>query len=297
MDCRPRNRSEPRPACCGGIDRRKQQSACYNNGEKNTGDCSKKRERKDCSKSRDKGPIDFYQVITKVKSRMDQTFRGLEGGLRGVEKSMNDEVAKVLAQVMEFEEGMKPKLLGPYKKCKELENLVTPVLAKVPRKRPQTARCRSTSRPEERPERCKSSKPCTTGRYKSPETLGRERFRDLMCSPSLDRVNPWEGSEDQYSPSQIATRDGTCTSSQTESTDDDVGRTLKELQGISLSVNKSLKRINRAFSTEDENEKLRRAVERKPEVLNRVNESLSHIGAGAKLMQRLLSEGRSNRNC
>ena len=257
--------------------------------------CNKRKEgSRNCRKSEEPTPVDFHQAISKVKGRLDQTFRRLEGGLHDIEDGINMEITDVLAKVLEFEESMKPKLLVPYKRCKELERLITPVISGMP-KRSVSARTRPQQRKDPDKNRCVSAKPQRDIEPSTTNPLGRDRFRELMYSPSLDRVNPWEG-DDKWRPSDDQRREGSSSySSQNCGSEEEVDKTMRELQSISMSVNKSLKRINDKFAKADCRQNLDRAVEADPKMIRKVNESLCHIGSGAKLLKRLLEEQRSRR--
>ena len=242
--------------------------------------------------------MDFHLAIAKIKGRLDDTFRSLEGGLHEVEKEMNVEVADVLAKVNAFEESMKPKLLVPFRRCKELERLLTAVISSIP-KRSVSVRNGSQQKKTHNMERCKSAKPRCAAKPSVPSTTGKDRFRELMSSPSLDRVNPWEG-EDKWRVSDDQRTPGSkenCRSYSSRNYDNegDVEKTMQELQNISISVNKSLRRINAKFIQANSSEDWDRAVDADPKMLWKVNESLAHIGAGAKLLKRLLEEERRSR--
>lgn len=299
MDCGCKQSNSKRDFCAGN-NKIKQDGfwdGC-NKGKNSREACSKgKQQKRGCRSSSAKPPVDFHQAITKVKCRMDNTFRNLEDNLRGIEAGVNAEVADILAQVIDFEERMKPRLLGPYKKCKELESLISPVLARTP-KRPASARCRP--QPQQQPvtvaERCKSAKSRRCPDSATTPMQGKERFQKLMYAPSLDRVNPWEGSQGRCN-SYDMQRDPCDNSTTEESTEDDVERTMQELQDISISVNKSLKRINRAVIDGNNCRQADSAAAPNPDMLHRVNNSLAHIGAGAKLLRKLLLEERAKGNC
>ena len=289
MNCNCKDRSKPRPdpVIGTGITR---------------GACSKRAKEltRNCRKGEGTGQVNFHQAIAKVKGRLDQTFRSIEGGLHDVEKGVNMEVADVLAKVLEFEESMKPKLLIPYKRCKELERLITPAISTMP-KRSVSARTRPSQRKEQIKDRCNSAKRQRAIEPSVASTLGRDRFRELMYSPSLDRVNPWEGEEkwrasDDHKLSG-SREDSSSYSSRNCGNDEDVDKTMRELQSISMSVNKSLKRINDKFIKAEGRQNLDRAVEADPKMIRKVNESLAHIGAGAKLLKRLLEEENRPRKC
>ena len=282
MNCSCRDRSKPRPHTALGTDHPNEES-------------SKRKERTRNSRNgQEPKRVDFHQAISKIKHRLDSTFRTLEGGLHDVEKGVNLEVADVLAKVIEFEESMKPKLLIPYKRCKELEHLLMPVISHVP-KRSVSARNRSQQRNKHDKERCESAKPQRTA-PSSVSTLGKCRFQELMSSPSFDRVNPWEGedkwraSNDQRNVSNKTNNISNCSANGVK--EDDVKKTMQDLQSISVSVNKSLKRITDKFAKAEGYQELGRAVDANPIMFRRVNESLVHIGAGAKLLKILLEEER-----
>lgn len=288
MNCNCKDRSKPRPDALIGTGTTR-------------GACNKRRDpTQNCRKGEGTGHVNFHQAIAKVKGRLDQTFRSLEGGLQDVEKGVNMEVADVLAKVLEFEESMKPKLLIPYKRCKELERLITPAIATMP-KRSISARTRPKQRKDQVKERCNSAKPQRAIEPSVASTLGRDRFRELMHSPSLDRVNPWEG-DDKWRVSDDprlsgSREDSSSYSSRTCGNDEDVDKTMRELQNISMSVNKSLRRINDKFIKGEGRQNLDRAAESDPRMIRKVNESLAHIGAGAKLLKRLLEEESRIRKC
>lgn len=234
------------------------------------------------------------------------TFRSLEKGLHQVERNMNEELANVLAQVMDFEEGMKPQLLKPYKKCKEFESLIAPALARMPKRSASEHNRSRRYRDDERD--------CQRLAKKSPE----ERYRDLMTNwqGHRSRDAARTGSRENYEPCGRGRREGDpladrreryCSSKRVPGSedatpcdsveDDGIGKTMQELQDISVSVNNSLKRINRAFNRTQEFKEERScpvspAISR-PEMLTRVNDSLYQIGTGAKLLKKLLVEERT----
>ena len=253
----------------------------------------------------------FHQILQTVKGRMDSTFRNLEKGLHQVERNINDELANVLAQVMDFEEGMKPRLLKPYKKCKEFESLIAPVLARMPKRSVS-----EHSRPRRQPHDDKYAQEPTKI---NPE----ERYRDLMTnwqvknksrgvtqSVSRENHDPYHqrrrtgdrlAKTRKYCPPKRTTICESSTTPDDSIEDDDIGRTMQELQDISVSVNNSLRRINRAFNRAQELKEERpcpvsMSISR-PEMLNRVNDSLYQIGNGAKLLKKLLVEERTKADC
>lgn len=279
-------------------------------------DCNKRdRKSKRCSSP------DFHQILRTVKGRMDNTFRGLEKGIRKVERNINEELADVLAQVMAFEEGMKPQLMEPYKKCKEFECLIAPALSCVPK--------RSASENEKCRRKCTDDKKGEEASREPPEMTPKERYLDLMssmadkdgraeaartgsresCNPCnkkrRDRCDPadrqremkMEKRRERYKPCPRNEYDDDDCSLDT-SAEDEVCKTMQELEDISISVNKSLKRINRAFNNNEEEEEEWQpcppvTCESRPEMLTRVNDSLAQIGSGAKRLKRLLVEERT----
>lgn len=279
---------------------RKDRSSAYRNDR--GCDRRERKSKRQCSPN-------FHQILKTVKGRMDSTFRSLEKGLKQVEKNMNEELANVLAQVMDFEEDMKPQLLKPYKKCKEFESLITPALSHMPK--------RSAS------ENCGSRRKHSCGRdfQVQPKMSAKDRYRDLMsswCDKEKSKDAQASGSRDRCDPSERRGRSdsqdvargkyGPCDGdaehqdySGDESIDDEVGKTMQELQDISISVNNSLKRINRAFNHTQECEErsvpIAPITNNRPEMLDRVNDSLAQIGTGAKLLKRLLVEERTKANC
>ena len=288
MNCHSKSGFKPRPSAAAAPGNRRE--SC------NTGKERIQSRREDQQPTR----VDLRQAIAKIKRRLDDTFRTLEGGLHEAEKGANTELSEIVAKVTAFEESMRPKLLAPYKRCKELERLLAPVVSSIP-KQSVSAQNKYNQKKAQNEERCKSARPRRAAEPSLPSTTGKDRFRELMSSPSLDRVNPWEG-EDKWRASDdqriSGGREGSCSySSRDGDAEDDVEKTLRELQDISRSVNSSLKRINDKFVRADGCKNRDRIAEGDPKMLRKVNESLSHIGAGAKLLKRLLEEERrSHRN-
>ena len=267
--------------------------------------------RRDQSVKRQASP-DFHQILKTVKGRMDMTFRNLENGLHQVERNINEELANVLAQVMDFEEGMKPQLLRPYKKCKEFESLLAPALARMP-KRSASEHNGSRRQPPDDKYDQRHTKMSPEERYRDLMTNWRDKnkSRDAVRSGSRENCNPGDRGRrsgdplaerrERHCPSKRFTKCDNSTPDNSIENDDGIGRTMQELQDISVSVNNSLKRINRAFNRTQELKEERPCpvgpTISRPEMLARVNDSLYQIGTGAKLLKKLLVEERTKSNC